>query len=309
MSQMTRLGHNGLEVFPLCLGGNVFGWTAEEAASLAVLDAYAAAGGNFVDTAAVYSAWVPGHTGGESERIIGNWMAARGNRDSIIVATKVGYDGSLTREAILTGADQSLQRLQTDRIDLYYAHHDDGDTPWEESLGAFGELVAAGKVREIGLSNISPNRLAEALAVAERDGLPRPAVVQNEYNLLSRDYAETVRPLVAAHGLASVPYYALASGLLTGKYRPGGPSVEGPRAQRALASLDERCLAVLEALDAVASAHETTDAAVALAWLAAQDTVAAPIASARTTGQLEELLAFTSLALSADDLDTLDRAG
>jgi aryl-alcohol dehydrogenase-like predicted oxidoreductase len=274
-----------------------------------VLDAYASAGGNFLDTADVYSAWVPGHTGGESEQVIGNWMAARGNRDSIVVATKVGYDRKLSREAILTGAERSLKRLQTDRIDLYYAHNDDPDTPYEESLGAFGELIAAGKVREIGLSNISGDRLTEALNVAEREGLPRPAVVQNEYNLLSRGYAAAVGPIVAARGLACVPYSALASGLLTGKYRPGGPTVDSPRAQGALAGLDDRGLAVLGALDAVAAAHAISNAAVALAWLAAQETVTAPIASARSTEQLEELLAFTSLELSADELDTLDRAG
>jgi len=306
---MTKLGSSDLDVSPLCLGGNVFGWTADEADSFAVLDAFTAAGGNFIDTADVYSAWVPGHKGGESETIIGRWMAARANRDSVIVATKVGYDRNLRRDAILEGAKRSLERLQTDYIDLYFIHNDDADTPFEESLGAFGELVDAGSVRWIGASNFTAERLAEALDVAEREGLPAVVSIQNEYNLVTRGYEDGVRDVAAARHVGAVPYYGLASGFLTGKYRPGGGSVDSPRAQSAVARLDSRGVAVLAALDEVAKAHATTQAAVALAWLAAQPTVVAPIASARTVEQLDELLPFMTLELTPDELEGLTRAG
>ena len=306
---MPTLGSSGLDVFPLCLGGNVFGWTADEQASFAVLDAYAAAGGNFVDTAASYSAWVPGNSGGESETIIGNWMAARGNRDAVIVATKIGPSPHLTREAVLEGAERSLARLRTDRIDLFYIHHDDPETPLEETLGAFGELVGDGRVGHVGLSNFSEARLREALEVVAREGLPPIVALQNEYNLISREYEHGPRDLVASAGIAAVPYYALASGFLTGKYRPGDGAVDSPRAQGAAALLDERGLAVLAVLDEVAAAHATSQSAVALAWLIAQPTVAAPISSARNVEQLEELLAFPQLELSPGELEALSRAG
>ena len=306
---MTKLGSSDLDVSPLCLGGNVFGWTADEENSFAVLDAFAAVGGSFIDTADSYSAWVPGHSGGESEAIIGRWMASRANRDSVIVATKVGHDRDLRREAILEGAKRSLERLQTDHIDLYFMHNDDPDTPFEESLGAFGELVRAGSVRWIGASNFTGERLSEALDVAEREGLPPVVAIQNEYNLMTRGYEDGGRDVAAARGVGAVPYYGLASGFLTGKYRPGGGSVDSPRAQGAVARLDERGVAVLEALDAVAKAHATTQAAVALAWLAAQPTVVAPIASARTVEQLDELLPFMTLELGADELERLTLAG
>jgi aryl-alcohol dehydrogenase-like predicted oxidoreductase len=306
---MTRLGSSDLDVSPLCLGGNVFGWTADEETSFAVLDAYVAAGGNFIDTADQYSAWVPGHVGGESETIIGAWMAARANRDSMIIATKVGGDGNLRPDVILEKARGSLERLQTDRIDLYYMHRDDLDTPFEASLGAYGQLVDAGSVRYVGASNFTAERLNEGLAVAEREGLPAFVALQNEYNLLARDYETGVRDAAAAHAVASVPYYGLASGFLTGKYRPHGAAVDSPRAQSALASLDARGLAILDALDEVAAARATTQSAVALAWLAAQPTVVAPIASARTVEQLDELLPFMTLALSEDELERLSSAG
>jgi len=306
---MTKLGSSDLDVFPLCLGGNVFGWTADEDASFAVLDAYTAAGGNFIDTADVYSAWVPGHSGGESETIIGAWMAARGNRDDVIVATKVGHDRDLRREAILEGAKRSLERLGTDRIDLYYMHNDDLDTPFEESLAAFGELIRDGSVRYVGASNFTAERLAEALEVADREGLPEIVALQNEYNLISRAYEDGPAAVVAAHGLAAVPYYGLASGFLTGKYRPNGAAVDSPRAQGAVKQLDARGIAVLDALDAIAEAHEVAPAAVALAWLAAQPTVVAPIASARTVEQLDDLLSFTTLTLSEAELERLSSAG
>jgi aryl-alcohol dehydrogenase-like predicted oxidoreductase len=305
---VPALGSSGLEVFPLCLGGNVFGWTADEQTSFAVLDAYAAAGGNFVDTAAGYSAWVPGNSGGESETIIGNWMAARGNRDAVIVATKVAPSPHLTHDAVIEAAEGSLARLRSERIDLFYIHHDDPATPLEETLGAFGELVSDGRIGHIGLSNFSADRLREALEVVAREGLPPIVALQNEYNLIARDYEHGPRDLVASAGIASVPYYALASGFLTGKYRPG-EAVDSPRAQGATALLDERGLAVLAALDEVAAAHATSQSAVALAWLAAQPTVTTPIASARNLEQLAELLAFTQLELSPAELDSLTRAG
>jgi len=306
---VATIGDSDLDVFPLCLGGNVFGWTADEDQSFAVLDAYAASGGNFIDTADVYSAWVPGHSGGESETIIGRWLAARGNRDSMVIATKVGHGRDLRREAILEGAERSLERLQTDHIDLYYAHNDDPDTPFEESLGAFGELIDEGKVRYLGASNFTAERLGAALDVAEREGLPAFVALQNEYNLVNREYEHGPRQVVASRGLAAVPYYGLAAGFLTGKYRPNGSAVDSPRAESAIARLDEHGLAVLAALDDVARAHETTQAAVALAWLLAQPTVVAPIASARDVAQLDELLAFPELELSTSELEALSRAG
>jgi aryl-alcohol dehydrogenase-like predicted oxidoreductase len=306
---MTKLGSSDLDVFPLCLGGNVFGWTADEEESFAVIDAYAAAGGNFIDTAESYSAWVPGHKGGESETIIGRWLSSRPNHGDVVVATKTGHNGDLRREVILEAAARSLERLQRDRIDLYYMHNDDPETPFEESLGAFAELIRDGKVGYVGASNFTAERLAEALDVAEREGLPRIVALQNEYNLIARDYESGPRQVVAERGVASLPYYGLASGFLTGKYRPGGAAVDSPRAQGALAQLDERGLAVLAALDEIAAARETTPSAVALAWLLAQPTVSAPIASARSVEQLEELLPFTSLELRADELERLSRAG
>jgi aryl-alcohol dehydrogenase-like predicted oxidoreductase len=306
---VATIGDSDLDVSPLCLGGNVFGWTADEDQSFAVLDAYAASGGNFIDTADVYSAWVPGHSGGESETIIGRWLAARGNRDSMVIATKVGHGRDLRREAILEGAERSLERLQTDHIDLYYAHNDDPDTPFEESLGAFGELIDEGKVRYLGASNFTAERLGAALDVAEREGLPAFVALQNEYNLVNREYERGPRQVVASRGLAAVPYYGLAAGFLTGKYRPNGSAVDSPRAESAIARLDEHGLAVLAALDDVARAHETTQAAAALAWLLAQPTVVAPIASARDVAQLDELLAFPELELSTSELGALSRAG
>jgi aryl-alcohol dehydrogenase-like predicted oxidoreductase len=310
---MTSLGSSGLDVARLCLGTNVFGWTADEAASHAVLDAYVAGGGNFIDTADVYSAWVPGNSGGDSELIIGSWLARNaGRRDDVIVATKLSRlapNTGLGRQAILGAADASLQRLQTDRIDLYWAHYDDPDTPLEETLAAFGELIDAGKVRAIGASNYSAPRLAEALAVADREGLPRYVALQPHYNLVDReDYENGLAAVVAEHGLATIPYYGLASGFLTGKYRPGGPDVDSPRAAGAAKYLNNGGAAKLEALDAIAAEHETTVAAVALAWLAAQPHVAAPIASARTVRQLHDLLPVLSLQLGEDELAELSVA-
>jgi aryl-alcohol dehydrogenase-like predicted oxidoreductase len=306
---MTKIANSDLDVFPLCLGGNVFGWTADEDASFAVLDAYAAAGGNFIDTAAGYSAWVPGNSGGESETIIGNWMRARSNRDAMVVATKINPSPHLTREAVLSGAEQSLSRLRSDHIDLFYIHHDDPETPLEETLGAFGELVDAGRVRSVGVSNFGAERLREAVEVVAREGLPPIVALQNEYNLLKREYEGEVRDVAAEADIAALPYWALASGFLTGKYRRDGATVDSPRAQGMAEQLNERGLAVLEALDEVAAAHATNQSAVALAWLLAQPTVVAPIASARTVEQLAELLPFTELSLGDDELEALSRAG
>jgi aryl-alcohol dehydrogenase-like predicted oxidoreductase len=311
---MTQLGTTGLDVSTLCLGTNVFGWTADEATSHAILDAYVAGGGNFIDTADVYSAWVDGNSGGESEAIIGTWLAKHPERrDGLVVATKVSQlapNKGLGRDAILGAADASLQRLQTDRIDLYWAHYDDPDTPLEETLAAFGELLDAGKVRAIGASNYSAPRLAEALALADRKGLPKFAALQPEYNLVAREeYESTLAPIVAEHDLATVPYYGLASGFLTGKYRPGGPAVESARAGGASKHLEQPgAVAALEALDAIAAERGTSVSAVALAWLAAQPHVAAPIASARTVEQLAELLPVNELALTADEVERLSTA-
>ena len=308
---MTRIGNTSLDVFPLCLGGNVFGWTADEKQSFAVLDAYVAAGGNFIDTADVYSAWVPGHAGGESETIIGRWMARRGNRDRMVIATKVGMFpdlGGLSAKTVRAAAQASLGRLQTDHIDLYYAHRDDPATPLEETLRAFDALVHEGKVRYVAASNFTEARLSEALATSGRLGLARYVALQPHYNLVHRsEYEGGLAALCAREGLACFPYYALASGFLAGKYRPGS-KVESARASGAAKYLDERGLRVLAALDAIAAERRTTVAAVALAWLSARPAVVAPIASARTPEQLEELLAFISMRLREDERKRLDDA-
>ncbi len=308
---MRKLGATELEVFPVCLGGNVFGWTASEAESFAVLDAYVAAGGNFVDTADAYSAWAPGNAGGESEEILGRWMASRGNRERVVVATKVGKLAGLTglsAGTIRKAAEDSLRRLRIDRIDLYYAHADDPATPLEETLGAFDALVREGKVREIAASNYAAPRLAEALAVSSRLGLARYVALQPHYNLVHRaEYEGELQALCVREGLAVFPYYALASGFLAGKYRPGA-AVASVRSGAAAKYLDEPGLRVLAALDSVAAERGTTVAAVALAWLLGRPGVAAPIASARTPDQLAELLPATALSLTTEECDRLEAA-
>ncbi|MFJ8027411.1 aldo/keto reductase [Streptomyces sp. NPDC096311] len=312
MTSLRKLGSSDLEVFPLSLGGNVFGWTADEAQSFAVLDAYAAGGGNFVDTADGYSAWIPGHTGGESETVIGKWFAARGNRSDIVLATKVSthpaYKG-LSPANIKAAADASLRRLGTDYIDLYYTHFDDTSVPVEEIIGALDELVRAGKVREIAASNISAERLAESVEFSDREGLARYVALQPHYNLVSRDtYEGPLQEVASRTGLAAMPYFALASGFLTGKYRPG-KTVDSARAEGAGKHLDtERGIRVLAALDEVAGAHDAEVATVALAWLAARPTVAAPIASARTVEQLPALLAVADLTLTDAEVARLTEA-
>ncbi len=310
---MARIGNSPLHVSPLCLGGNVFGWTADETQSFAVLDAYTAAGGDFIDTADVYSAWVPGNAGGESETIIGAWLARRGRRDDVVIATKVGghpdFKG-LRAETIAKGAEESLRRLGTDHIDLYYSHFDDPDTPVEEIVTALDGLVKAGKVRAIGASNISPERLAASLDFSEREGLARYEILQPKYNLVEReDYEGPLADLVAARGLSAAPYYGLASGFLSGKYRPGGGEVYSARSQRAAGFLAQaRGPRVLQALDEVAEAHGAEVATVALAWLAAQPTVVAPIASARTPEQVAGLTAVAELTLSDKEVAALTAA-
>jgi len=299
------LGRTDLDVFDICLGGNVFGWTADEQQSHAVLDAYVAAGGNFIDTA---NSYLVEH--GRSETIIGRWIASRKNRDRIVLATKVGGGQGALRnlraDTIEGEAKASLERVQTDRIDLYYAHFDDNETPLEESLRAFDALVVAGTVRHLGASNYSAQRLAEALDFQRTHGLAEFTVLQPHYNLLERDFERTLLPVAEAWDLAVLPYFALAKGFLTGKYRPGGEAVESERAQAARAYLlDGQGPAVLQALDEVAAAHGTTVAAVSLAWLLAQPRVLAPIASARTTEQLEQILPAATLKLTPAEVDRL----
>jgi aryl-alcohol dehydrogenase-like predicted oxidoreductase len=308
------LGDSDTRVFPINLGGNVFGWTADEKASFEVLDAYVAAGGNFIDTADVYSAWAPGNSGGESEAIIGRWMKARGNRADIVVATKVGmltgYEGT-SRDIVRKAVDESLKRLDTDYIDLYYAHRDFTDRPVEEAVEALNEQVELGKVRLIGASNFSGQRLEQALRFSESENLAKYAAVQNKYSLVERDDVEGGTPTVASVALAEsvsvLPYSSLASGFLTGKYRDG-ITVDSPRAGGASAYLDDRGRRILSALDDIAAAHSTSVTAVSLAWLLAQPSVAAPIASARDTTQLPDLLAAAHLSLADDEVAALTAA-
>lgn len=308
---MAKISSTDLDVYPLALGGNVFGWTASEKESFAVLDAYSAAGGNFIDTADVYSAWAPGNSGGESETILGKWLAQRKQRDRSIIGTKVGMHPKLkglSAKTIRAAAENSLKRLQTDYIDLYYAHVDDEETALEETLGAFDSLVREGKVRYIAASNYTAPRLAEALAVSDREGFARYVALQQHYNLMERDkYEGELADVVSREGLSSVPYFALASGFLTGKYRPGA-KVESQRAERAGSYLNEKGTKVLVALDDVATSRNEAMATIALAWLAAQPTVVAPIASARTTEQLPELLRVANVRLTAAELQALNEA-
>jgi aryl-alcohol dehydrogenase-like predicted oxidoreductase len=293
----------------VCLGGNVFGWTIDEQRSFEVLDAYAAAGGNFIDTADSYGRRGP-HGAGESERIIGRWIAARGNRDELVIATKVGMSAErrgLSADNIRRGAHDSLQRLGIDRIDLYYAHQDDQQTPLEETLAAFGELVDEGAIRYAAASNYSAERLEQALALGGRDGRVRYVALQPQYNLMERDYERDLAPVCERHGLACIPYFALARGFLSGKYRRGGGEIDSPRAAGVKESYaNERGFAVLDALEQIAAAHDAPVAAVSLAWLRVQPTVLAPIASATSGEQLAELTASATLELAPEELARLD---
>ena len=308
---MMKLGTSDLNVYPLCLGGNTFGWTANEQESFEVLDAYAAAGGNFIDSADAYSHWIPGNSGGESETILGNWMKARGNRDSIVIATKLGMlpgFTALTADNIATAVDNSLRRLQTDYIDLYYAHKDDPDTDQLETMTAFDALVKAGKVRNIAASNYSADRLQSALDVADANDLTKFVALQNLYNLVERSaYEGALRDVVARNNLVSLPYYSLAKGFLTGKYRVKGETESG-RAAGAEVYLDTNGPKVLAAMDTVAAAHGVSLTTIALAWVAAQPTIATPIASARVVSQLPDLLAMSNVTLTAAEIALLDAA-
>ena len=308
------LGKTGFRIAPLVLGGNVFGWTADESRSFALLDQAAAAGLNTIDTADSYSSWVPGNVGGESEIIIGKWLKRSGRRDSTVLITKVGsavgpYPKDLKAKHILAAAEDSLRRLQTDRIDVYFSHWPDTSTPHEETLGAYQSLIQQGKVRAIGASNYSAQEMEDALATAIRNSLPRYQVLQPEYNLYKRVAFEgALQGFCIREGLGVIPYFGLASGFLTGKYRSAADFGKSPRGQAMQKYLDERGLRILNTLDAVASAHGARPAEIALAWLMRQPGVTAPIASATSPQQLESLIRATELTLSAADLQTLAAA-
>lgn len=308
------LGRTGLTISPLAFGGNVFGWSADATATHALLDECVALGVNLVDTADVYSAWVEGHAGGESETLIGRWLRASGHRDRVVIATKVGkwpQRRGLSPANIQAACEDSLRRLQTDVIDLYQAHEDDPDVPLEDTLGAFSRLIEQGKVRAIGASNYTAARLAEALAVSARHDLPRYETLQPEYNLYDRaGYEAGLESLVREHGLGMIGYYSLASGFLSGKYRSDADAAKSPArgAQVVRQYLNPRGKRILAALDDVACRHASTIAQVALAWLIARPGVTAPIVSATSVAQLRELAAARTLLLSKADIAALDGA-
>jgi aryl-alcohol dehydrogenase-like predicted oxidoreductase len=313
--QLRNLGRSGLQVPPLCLGGNVFGWTATEAASFAVLDALLDAGLNFIDTADVYSVWVPGHRGGESETVIGSWLQRRGHRDDIVIATKVGMPMSADRKGlsaahITRSVEDSLRRLQTDRIDLYFSHSDDPTVPLEETLGTYQKLIAAGKIRALGASNYTAGRLAQAIEVSRKNALPRYEVLQPHYNLYARaEYESELEPLCLEEQIGVIPYFALASGFLTGKYRTAADAAKSARGKSAVEKfLNARGLKILAALDDVAQRRRSSPASVALAWLMARPGITAPIASATRVEQLNELVAATRLTLDKADIEQLNAA-
>jgi len=310
--QKRRIGRSAVQVTPLMFGGNVFGWTVDEATSFSILDAFVDAGLDFIDTADVYSAWVPGNQGGESETIIGKWLRRSGKRDRIVLATKVAklpQRRGLSAANIEAAIDDSLRRLQTDYVDVYFSHEDDESTPLAETLGAYQRLIEAGKVRIIGASNYSGARIEEALSVARQHGLPEYQLLQPEYNLYDRAaYEAEIEPVALAEQLGVVVYYGLASGFLSGKYRSRADLAKSARGSRVEKYLNERGLRILAALDEVAARHDSTPAAVALAWLIARPSVTAPIASATSVGQLESLAAAVHLTLTDADIRTLDGA-
>ena len=304
---MITIRKTDLVVHELCLGTNVFGWSADESESHAVLDAYAAHGGNFVDTADMYSAWKEGNVGGESETIIGNWMKKRGNRDQMVVATKVAKlptRPGLSPANIAAACDDSLKRLQTDHIDIYYAHHDDPTIPLEDVLGAFAQLIAEGKVRYIAASQYTGARLQEALDVSAKHNLPSYIALQDQYNLVSRNPFETEQqPVLAAHGISAIPFYGLARGFLSGKYREG-KVVESVRAEGVKEFATPKGYQILSVMDEIAAAHKSSVSAVSLAWLRSNPQLSTPIASARTVEQLEEIVQVIELA--ADEVAALN---
>jgi aryl-alcohol dehydrogenase-like predicted oxidoreductase len=309
--EKRTLGDSTLAITPLMLGGNVFGWTADEATSFAVLDAFVAQGGDSIDTADVYSAWAPGHNGGESETVIGKWLKHSGKRNSVVIGTKVGLLATRTglkRDNIVAACEDSLRRLGVETIDLYWLHKDDGATPAEEFVGALEELVRAGKVRAIGASNFAGARFADALAESSRAGRTRFAAQQPEFNLLKRDIEKDLMPLCARERVSIVPYFGLASGFLTGKYRSAADKSKSARGGGMDKYLNAKGFGVLEALDAVAARHDATCAQVALAWIMAKPAIAAPIASATSVAQVTELMGALRLKLGAADIAQLDAA-
>ena len=309
-----RLGNSGLEIAPLAFGGNVFGWTADERTSFKLLDAFVAAGFNLIDTADVYSRFAPGNRGGESETIIGKWLKQGGRRDKVIIATKVGLEMApdrkgLSKAYIMRAAEDSLKRLQTDYIDLYQSHRDDPDTPLNETLQAYAQLMEQGKVRAIGASNYSAERLSYGLALSRRHEFPRYECLQTEYNLYDRaDYEETLEAVCIENGLGVLTYFSLASGFLTGKYRSALDVANGARGDLVKKYLNQRGLRILDALDHVAKRLRATPSRVALAWLMARPTVTAPIASATNLTQLKELIAATKLRLDETSMGLLSQA-
>ena len=314
--EKRRLGNSDLTIAPLMFGGNVFGWTADEKTSFAILDAFVDAGFNAIDTADVYSLWVPGHKGGESETMLGKWFAAHGQRDKVVLATKVGMlavdgdKGGLSKAHIEKAVEASLKRLQTDYIDLYFAHRDDTETSLEETLDAFAALMKAGKVRALGASNYSAARLKEALTVSAKHGLPRYEVLQPLYNLYDRaDFEDELEAVCQKNEVGVVPYYALASGFLSGKYRSEADVKKSPRGQMVVQKyLNDRGRKILSALDSVAARLKATPAQVAIAWMIAKPAVTAPIASATSLTQLEELVKAPSIKLTPEDTAALDAA-
>jgi aryl-alcohol dehydrogenase-like predicted oxidoreductase len=309
--EQRRIGSSPLSVTPLCLGGNVFGWTADEQTSFAILDAFVAHGGNAIDTADGYSYWVPGHEGGESETVIGRWLNRRGRRDDVIVATKVGWwekRKGIRRDNIIGGCEDSLRRLGVETIDLYWLHRDDEQTPPGEYLGALDALVRAGKVRAVGASNFGVPRFTASLAESKRKKLVSFVAQQPEYSLMNRDIEKDLMPLCASEGIGILPYYPLASGFLTGKYRTSADKTKSVRGGGAVKHLDGKGKPVLAALDAVAARHGATCAQVALAWVMAKPAIAAPIASATSVAQITELMGALALKLTAEDVAELDKA-
>ncbi|SIT86331.1 aldo/keto reductase [Pontibacter indicus] len=311
--EKRKLGNSGLEIAPLVFGGNVFGWTADEQTSFKLLDAFVEAGFNCIDTANSYSSWVPGNKGGESETIIGNWLKQRGGREQIIIATKVGAKlegkGGLGKDYIRQQVEASLKRLQTDYIDLYQSHYDDPETPLEETLEAYTKLIQEGKVRAIGASNFSGERLEQALKASEQNNLARYESFQPEYNLYDREaYEKEIEPICTRYGLGVINYYALASGFLTGKYRSEADFRKSPRGGGMKNYLNERGIRILKALDEVAEQYNTTPASVSLAWLMARPSITAPIASATKLEQLEDLVKAAGLRLDQAAIKKLDEA-
>lgn len=312
--QKRRLGQSSLEIAPLAFGGNVFGWTADEKTSFALLDAFVAAGFNFIDTADVYSRWHPGNSGGESETIIGKWLKARGNRDKVVIATKLGIEmgpdkKGLSRAYMMQAVDASLRRLQTDYIDLYQSHRDDPDTPIEETLSAYAELIKQGKVREIGASNFSADRLAESLRISAAQGLPRYQSLQPLYSLVERgEFEGPLEELCLREKIGVIPYYSLASGFLTGKYRSKADISGRTRGPRVEKYLNDAGLRVLNALDDVAKRYNARLAQVTLAWMIARASITAPIASATNLDQLQELMQSADIALDQDAITQIDQA-